>query len=61
MDGDLPSSVAIHLKEPVYERLLESIQDAEVVAVGVRTLLETAMVLSARLGQDARPLLRLSL
>ncbi len=49
--------VAIHLKEPGYERLIEAIENASVVAVGVPTLLETAMVLTTRLGQDARPLL----
>jgi ribonuclease VapC len=49
------------LKEPGHERLLEvideAIAEAEVFVVGVPTLLETAMVLTARLGQDARPLL----
>jgi ribonuclease VapC len=54
---DSSAIVAIHLKEPGYERLIESIDRAEVVVVGVPTLLETAMVLTARLGQDARPLL----
>lgn len=49
--------VAIHLKEPGYERLIEAIDKFEVVVVGVPTLLETAMVLTTRLGQDARPLL----
>ena len=54
---DSSAIVAIHLKEPGHDRLIEAIDDAEVVVVGVPTLLETAMVLTARLGQDARPLL----
>jgi ribonuclease VapC len=52
---DSSAIVAIHLREPGHERLIESIDAAEVVVVGVPTLLETAMVLTARLGQDARP------
>jgi|ERR1035437_1173740 ribonuclease VapC len=54
---DSSAIVAIHLREPGHERLVEKVQDAEVVVIGVPTMLETVMVLSARLGQDARPLL----
>ena len=54
---DSSAIVAIHLREPGYERLIEALENAEVVVVGVPTLLETAMVLSVRLGRDARPLL----
>lgn len=54
---DSSALVAIHLKEPGYERLVDAIDRAEIVAIGVPTLLETAIVLSARLGRDARPLL----
>jgi len=54
---DSSAIVAIHLKEPGYERLIEAVDRSEVVVVGVPTLLETAMVLTTRLGQDARPLL----
>jgi len=58
---DSSAIVAIHLKEAGYERLLELIDEAigraEVLLIGVPTLLETAMVLTARLGKDARPLL----
>ena len=54
---DSSAIVAIHLKEPGHERLIEAIENAEVVVVGVPTLLEAAMVLTTRLGQDARPLL----
>jgi ribonuclease VapC len=54
---DSSAIVAIHLREPGHERLIDKIDAAEVVVVGVPTLLETAMVLTARLGQDARPML----
>ena len=54
---DSSAIVAIHLKERGHDRLIEAIDKAEVVVVGVPTLLETAMVLTTRLGQDARPLL----
>jgi ribonuclease VapC len=54
---DSSAIVAIHLREPGHERLIERIDAAEVVVVGVPTLLETVMVLTARLGQDARPML----
>jgi len=54
---DSSAIVALHLREPDHERLIDKIDSADVVAVGVPTLLETAMVLTARIGQDARPLL----
>ena len=54
---DSSAIVAIHLREPGHEQLIDKIDAAEVVVVGVPTLLETAMVLTARLGQDARPML----
>ena len=48
--------MAIHLKEPGYELLIEAIEGAALVVVGIPTLLETTMVLSSRLKVDARPL-----
>jgi|ERR1035441_8547059 ribonuclease VapC len=54
---DSSAIVAIHLREPGHERLIDTIDTAEVVVVGVPTLLETAMVLTTRLGHDARPML----
>jgi len=54
---DSSAMVAIHLREPGHEVLVDKRDAAEVVVVGVPTLLETVMVLTARLGQDARPLL----
>ena len=56
MVPDTFAIVAIHLREPGHERLIDRIEAAEVAVVGVPTLLETAMVLTARLGQDARPM-----
>jgi ribonuclease VapC len=49
--------VAIHLREQGFERLVERIYAAEVVVVGIPTLLETAIVLTGRLGYDARPVI----
>ena len=54
---DSSAIVAIHLKEPGYDRFIDAIDRADVVVVGAPTVLETAMVLSSKLGQDARPLL----
>jgi len=54
---DSSAIVAMHLKEPGYERLIDAIDHADAIVVGTPTLLETAMVLTARLGQDCRPLL----
>jgi ribonuclease VapC len=54
---DSSAIVAIHLRESGHERLMERIDAADVVVVGVPTLLETVMVLTARLGHDARPML----
>lgn len=52
---DSSAIVAIELREPGCQRLIDRIDAAEVVVVGVPTLLETAMVLTSRLGRDARP------
>lgn len=54
---DSSAIVAMHLKEPGYERLIDAIDHADAIVVGTPTLLETAMVLTARLGQDCRPVL----
>jgi ribonuclease VapC len=54
---DSSAIVAVLLKEPGHDRLLETIERAELIGVGAPTLLEATMVLTARLGQDARPLL----
>src|ERR1035437_802886 len=54
---DSSAIVAIHLRESGHERLMDRIDAAEVVVVGVPTLLESVMVLTARLGHDARPMI----
>jgi ribonuclease VapC len=54
---DSSAIVAIHLKEPGYESLVEAIEGAELVVIGAPTVLETAMVLSSRLNCDARPMI----
>ena len=52
---DASALVAIFLGEPDAERLLQAIGDAPIIAVGAPTLVEAAIVLSSRLGRDARP------
>jgi ribonuclease VapC len=54
---DSSAIVAVLLKEPGHDRLLETIERAELIVVGAPTMLEATMVLTTRLGQDARPLL----
>ena len=46
--------VALFFKEPGYESLQQKLVDAEVLAISAATLVETAIVLSARLKTDAR-------
>jgi len=54
---DSSAIVAVVFQEPGHEELLEKILAAGEVAIGAPTLAETAIVVSARLGTDARPLL----
>lgn len=54
---DSSALISILLEEPGYESLIEKAAHAEAVFVGAPTALETAMVLSARLRQDSRPML----
>jgi ribonuclease VapC len=49
--------VAILLREPGYEQLVDKILGAEIVGVGAPTLCETGIVLSARFGNESRGLL----
>ena len=49
--------VAIALREPGYEELVEKIRSADTLGVGTPTLTETGMVLSARLGVEPQALL----
>ncbi len=54
---DSSAIVAIVLRQPGCESLLQMIIDTPAVAVGAPTLAESAIVLSARLGYDARGVL----
>lgn len=51
---DSSALVAIVLREPDHERILHRIQSATRVSIGAATLLEAGIVLSSRLGEDAR-------
>jgi ribonuclease VapC len=53
---DTSAVVAIVMKEPGYEELLRRMAGSDP-AIGTATLAETAIMLSARLQRDARPLL----
>ena len=54
---DTSAVVAIVMKEPGHEDLLEAMASDGSPAIGAATLTETAIVLSARLEDDARALL----
>jgi len=54
---DSSALVAIVFEEPGYEPLLEKLQAPGPVGLGAPTAVETTIVLSARLGRDARGLL----
>ena len=47
---DSSTIIAILLKEPGYERLMAALGAAQVVGIGAPTLVETGIVLTARLG-----------
>lgn len=54
---DTSALVAVVVREPGYEGLLKAITDPEsAAAIGTPTVAELALVLSARLGTDARSL-----
>jgi ribonuclease VapC len=54
---DSSALVAIVLQEPEADDLLRRMRDASSLAIGAATLLETGIVLSARIDDDARGLL----
>jgi ribonuclease VapC len=54
---DSSAVVAVVFQEPGHGELLDKIAAADEVAIGAPTLAEAAIVVSARLGTDARPLL----
>ena len=51
---DSSAILAVLLAEPGHNRLLQRISEAPMVAVGAPTVVESAIVLSARIGRDAR-------
>jgi ribonuclease VapC len=53
---DSSAVVAVALMEPGYERVLGAMSAAPTLGIGAPTLVETTIVLSARLGRDARGL-----
>ena len=54
---DSSAVVAILLREPGHEALLDAVCDAGDCGIGVPTLVEASIVLSARIGDDSRGLL----
>jgi len=55
---DSSAIVAVVLREPGFESIVSKLAAADALAVGAPTLAETGIVLSARLGKDARGLLQ---
>ena len=55
---DSSAIVAVVLREPGYEGIVSKLATAKALAVGAPTLAETGIVLTARLGKDARGLLQ---
>ena len=51
---DSSAVVTIFLKEPGHETVRRKMVEAQVIGIGAATLLETALVLSARLNRDMR-------
>lgn len=54
---DSSAVVAIFFREPGYEDLVQKLANTEQVGIGAPTVVESGIVLSARLGRDARGLL----
>lgn len=54
---DSSALVSVVLAEPAHRSVLDRMLAAPLLVVGAPTLAETALVLSARLNRDARPLL----
>jgi ribonuclease VapC len=54
---DSSAIVAILLRQPNFERVLEQVAGADVVGAGTPTLAETGIVLEARVGRTGRTLL----
>lgn len=54
---DSSALLALVLREPGYERILEAVAGAEWIGIGAPTLVETGIVLTARLGAAGRSVL----
>lgn len=54
---DSSALVAIVLREREFESLVQKLEQAPSIGVGTPTLVETGIVLTIRLGRDARPIL----
>jgi ribonuclease VapC len=54
---DSSAIVAIVLREPGWERLVAKLGGEDACAIGAPTLVETALVLTAKLGKGAQPIL----
>lgn len=54
---DSSAVIAIFFKEPGFEKLVDKISNAGEVGIGVPTLVECSIVISARLNKDARGLI----
>ena len=58
---DSSALLALVFREPGYERLISALASAEWLGVGAPTWAETGIVLSSRIGEEARPALALLL
>jgi ribonuclease VapC len=54
---DSSAIVAVFLKEPGFDALLQKLASQQNAGIGTPNLVECGIVLTARLGRDARPLL----
>jgi ribonuclease VapC len=54
---DSSAVVAMHTKEPGYMRLFERVRESQTVLIGSPTLFESAMVVTSRVGPEARAVL----
>ena len=54
---DSSAVVAVLLREPSHELLIEKMSSADALGIGSPTLVETALVVSSRLSIDCRPML----
>ncbi len=54
---DSSALIALIFREPEAERIVASLAEAELVAIGAPTLAETAIVLAAKLGEASRAIL----